>query len=141
MRRAAQRIEKKKEAASQSKQKKLSRMDKSLANSRHFLSASRAVSHITQNVIHVITLGVLYYNFSATPVAMLPFKPFGILTYITHLGLPGHDYREVSVVCFYVLAVAAIKTNVKRILGFTDAGGGPSWQDYMDKVEKIWDEK
>ena len=43
--------------------------------------------------------------------------------------------------CFYVLAAAAIKTNVKRILGFTDAGGGPTWQDYMDKMEKIWAEK
>lgn len=47
----------------------------------------------------------------------LPFEPFEFLTFITHRGLPGTDYREASFMFIYALSSMIVNPLMAKVMG------------------------
>jgi len=74
-----------------------------------------------QNVLPVLacyvgTLWLLNEVYGGAPVAILPFKPSFLFTWITHRGLSG-PVNECSLLFFFVVCALGMKDSVNRIFG------------------------
>ena len=62
------------------------------------------------------SVAMLNSQFSGIVAARLPFIPFSLFRNVTHYGIAGNDFREVSTTFMFMIANVSIGQYVKRIL-------------------------
>ncbi|KAL7751642.1 Calcium load-activated calcium channel [Sorochytrium milnesiophthora] len=70
---------------------------------------------------------------------MLPFEPFSLVRSLSHRGLAGEDYREMSATFVYVLANIVVRHITSQITGEKAKIAGPSIWEQATKVASKWE--
>jgi len=119
--RLQKRLDKKKEETSsisnKGKDKKFDRYEETLKNVNRDMAMSKMKSTFAVGFALIAVFGMLNSSFDGYTVVKLPFEPFSLLTGISHRNLPGNDFRDCSMVFFYILCSTCIRTNIQKILG------------------------
>ena len=116
----SKRLEKEKEVPVKggAKNKNLVRIEKELARENRDMAFHRMKSSVAAGIAHAVVFSYIYHKYDGQPVARLPFEPFTFIRQISHRNLPGNDYRECSVVFFYMLCSLCLRPLLQRAHGF-----------------------
>ena len=116
----SKRLEKEKEVPVKggAKNKNLVRIEKELARENRDMAFHRMKSSVAAGILHALVFSYIYHKYDGQPVARLPFEPFTFIRQISHRNLPGNDYRECSVVFFYMLCSLCLRPLLQRAHGF-----------------------
>ena len=124
-----------KEGISKSTDKKLQTNETLLKNTQQDMTKVKLKSTLFIGLIMIIFLSSLSTSYQGQVVAKLPFKPFSLLSKISHSGIPGKDLTECSAMFLYILSSLVIRSILQKILGFTTPSLGqmPNWFGNMNK--------
>jgi len=95
----------------------MDRYEETLKNSNRDMAITKMKSTFAVTVALLSLLGILNSSFDGKVIAKLPFEPFGFITGLSHRNLPGSDFTDCSVIFFYAICSASIRTNVQKLLG------------------------
>lgn len=68
-------------------------------------------------VFMLVFVSMLNSHFRGQVIAKLPFQPWGFFTNMTHYGIEGNDFSQVSMTFIFVLSNLSLGNYVKKLLG------------------------
>ncbi|PVU95902.1 hypothetical protein BB559_002563 [Furculomyces boomerangus] len=100
-----------------------------------YMIRSSIVSVLLQ-FVYMYIVGTVY---DKTPVGKFPFTPFGLFQSLTHRGLDGDDYTQISCVFVFVMASVSTKAIIDMIFDFGLPKADTSKPEWMTNPEQFVD--